>query len=430
MKRCPQCQKTFDKNQKFCSDCGLPLVELPEDMPELLHEELPEDAPELLREELPELLPTEELVPDEVLAAEQPPTAVPPEAEDHPAPAAPPMSPREAKRAEKQRQKAARLQQKEDKQRRKEEKAAERRAPIGAPRRALAVLLCLLLFLLLMSAATVTILRAATTEKGLNAVLDETDLGQLRIDPYFDDVHEEMSLGQLLSEDLENLGVSLNEKDVNKFLRKSSLKSFFAGELGSLFDDIYKGKSRYEFDRGVLAEELMSSDNRELLERMGVELDRETAERVAKRIDGYGLGDMLSRDEIKEEAGALYAGLHYGLSYITLALLLALSLLLIVLLVRTNRGRIGVSLGDVGGVLIAVGAILSLAAVLAQLLPSLWEKLFAGEALLAEISASVLYSQIHVGLIMLGIGILLAVFGRLMRPRRKKGAAAPELPTA
>lgn len=409
MKCCPQCRKEFDDAVKFCSDCGLPLIEtLEQEASELLHEELPEED----FEELPE-----ETVGAVFAVPEQPPET---------ATEAPPLSPREAKRAEKQQEKMQREQNKAEKQRRKEEKAAARRAPIGAPRRILAVFLCLLLFLLLMSASLGAALRAATTGKGLNAVLDEIELGQVRVDPYFEDVDEEMTLSRLLSEDLERVGVSLNEKDVNKLLRKSTLKSFFAGELAALFDDVYKGKSRYEFDRNALATELMDSRNLELFEREDVTLDRPTAEGIARLVDNYGLGDLLSRDELREEQPAVYAALHYGLSYVTLGLLLALSLLLVVLIVRTNRSRIGVSLGDVGGVLIAVGAILSLAAVFAQFFPGLWQKLFVNDALVAQVSAAVLRSQIAIGLVTLGVGVLLAAFGRLLRPRKKKDAPAPE----
>ena len=59
MKCCPQCRKEFDDAVKFCSDCGLPLIEtIEQEASELLHEELPEeDFEELPRPE--EALPAE-----------------------------------------------------------------------------------------------------------------------------------------------------------------------------------------------------------------------------------------------------------------------------------------------------------------------------------------------------------------------------------
>lgn len=403
MKLCPQCLIPYDDDQKYCSRCGSSLIEDPDAAPAAPEE--PETEPERELPEQPEI-------------AEEAPAA--PEIEDFPEAeeeAAPPVQP------EPEPKKNPREEKKEERRRQKLEREAARRAPIGAGRRFLAVLLSVLLFVFAFAASLGAELRIATGAEGLKALLGELELGSLRVDPFFDDVDEELSLSGLLSEDLETVGVSLSEKSVTKILRKSTLKDYLAEQLAEVFSDIYSGRSRYEFEVDDLAEELMNSKNQRAFERENLTLDRDSARTIARLIEGYGFGDILSRDEIREEYPSVYNALHFGLSVFTLGGMLALILLLAGLIFKANKGRIGYSLGDIGGVLIAVGAVLGLAGLLAKLLPDLWQSLCFGEELAAQISGAVLISNWRVSLSVFCAGLLLAVLGRLLRGRRKPETA-------
>lgn len=386
MKQCPQCGSRYGDDHKFCSACGSLLEPVPEETP----------APEA---EVVPAQPEEAAPVTEIPAAE--PAAEPAE-EPAPQPEETPVTePEPAAEPE-------------------EEKKPKREKPkVGVGRRILAVLLSLLLFVFLLAPALGYSARRATTEEGIRAILEDVSLAGLHAAPFFDDVDDEdLTLSELLSEDLNRIGLKIGESSVAKILNSGAMKTYLASQTAPVFADIYSGRTRFEFDPQSLRDELLSGGTSFVLLKEKVELSAAEAADVTRLLTGYGLADALSRDAVKENYPGVNRAMNLCLSYITIIALLVAALVLIVLIFSVNRRRFAFCCGDVGGAAIGAGAVLTLAAVLARLLPRVWRAIVGGSELLAEASAGVLFYNIRIGLILLGAGLVLAILGRLLRGKK------------
>ena len=392
MKICPNCGAGFDDMHKFCSNCGTLLQAAPEETP--AEPEKPAEPP----------VPAEETVPvkEAAPAVEE---AAP--AAEEPLPEEEPAEP-----------------EKQGKKNDKKEKKPQEKKKVGFGRRLLAVLLCLLLFVFLITGTLGYAVRRATTEQGLNAILEDVNLAGMQAAPFFDDVTEELTLSELLSEDLAGVGLKIGESSVAKILNSSGMKNYLSGQIALLCADIYRGRTNYEFDPDTLRVELQEGKTARVLQREKVELTAEETDKVVDLLTGYGIVDALSRDTIKDELPAVNRAMNIGLSWVLIIALLALSLVMIVLIFIVNRGRIGLSFGDVGGTALAVGLILTLAAGFAKILPGLWQKLCGGQELAAVLGGGVLIHNILVSLILFGAGMVLAILGKLIRGKKKKDEPA------
>ena len=386
MKVCPNCGASFDDMHKFCSNCGTLLNAVSEEKP---------------------------AVPETPAEPETPAPAV-----EEPAPAAEeaapvtqepvPETPAEPEK------KAA-----------EETKKQPEKKKVGVGRRILAVLLCLLLFVFLTTGTLGYAVRRATTEQGLSAILEDVNIAGMQAAPFFDDVTEELTLSELLSEDLSGVGLKIGESSVAKILNSSGMKNYLSGQLALLCADIYRGRTNYEFDPDTLRVELQEGKTARVLQKEKVELTAAEADKVVDLLTGYGIVDALSRDTVKDDMPAVNRAMNIGLSWVLIIALLLLSLAMIVLIFIVNRGRIGLSFGDIGGTALAVGLILTLAAGLAKILPGLWQKICGGQELAAAMSGGVLTHNILISLIILGVGLVLAVLGKLIRGKKHKEPAEP-----
>lgn len=388
MKKCPNCGMSFEDTQKFCGNCGTPLSAAPAEPVK----EAP--APEKPAEPETPVVPEEPVTPEETIEAEPVPEAE--------APAAPEKPEKPEKEAKKPREKKK----------------------VGAGRRILAVLLCILLFVFLLTPALGYAVRRATTEQGLTEVLDDVDLADVKVAPYFDDVDdEELSLTEMLSEDLNGIGLKFGESSVTKILNSNALKAYLAEQLAGVFSDVYRGRTSYEFDPQTLKDELLEGKTSRVLEREKIALTDEEADKVVKLLSDYGLGDTLSRDTVKDEAPEILRAMNLGLSYVTIIGLLVLAAGCWLLIFKVNRWNMGLSFGDIGGTALAVGLVLTLGAGLAKILPGLWTKICGGQELVAAAGGGVLAHNIIISLIVLGSGLVLAILGRLLRGRKDESSA-------
>ena len=394
MKICPNCGASFDDMHKFCSNCGTLLTAAPEEKPAEPEKAAEPETP-VTPAETP--APVEEAAPaveEAAPAAEEPLPEIPAEPEE--------------------------------KGKKKEKKPHEKKK-VGFGRRLLAVLLCLLLFVFLTTGTLGYAVRRATTEQGLSAILEDVNLAGMQAAPFFDDVTEELTLSELLSEDLAGVGLKIGESSVAKILNSSGMKNYLSGQIALLCADIYRGRTNYEFDPDTLRVELQEGKTARVLQKEKVELTAAEADKVVDLLTGYGVVDALSRDTIKDDMPALNRAMNIGLSWVLIIALLVLSLAMIVLIFIVNRGRIGLSFGDVGGTALAVGLILTLAAGLARIFPGLWQKICGGQELAAALGGGVLIHNILVSLILFGAGLVLAVLGRLIRGKKKKEEPAEPL---
>lgn len=387
MKICPNCGAGFDDMHKFCSNCGTLLTAAPEEKP--AETETPAEAPVPAEEAAPvkEAAPAEEPAPAVETPADQPLTETPAEPE---------------------------------KKTDKKEKKPPDKKKVGFGRRLLAVLLCLLLFVFLTTGTLGYAVRRATTEQGLTAILEDVNLAGLQAAPFFDDVTEELTLSELLSEDLAGVGLKIGESSVAKILNSSGMKGYLSSQAAQVCADIYRGRTRFEFDPQSLKDELLEGKTARVLQKEKVELTADEADKVVELLTSYGIADALSRDTIKDDLPAVNRAMNIGLSWVLIIALLVLALAMIVLIFIANRGRIGLSFGDVGGTALASGLLLTLAAGFAKILPGLWQKLCGGQELAAILGGGVLIHNILVSLILFGAGLVLAILGRLIRGKKKK----------
>lgn len=386
MKVCPNCGASFDDMHKFCSNCGTLLNAVSEEKPAV--PETPAE-PETPAPAVEEPAPAAE---EAATVAQEPVPETPAEPE----------------------KKAA-----------EETKKQPEKKKVGVGRRILAVLLCLLLFVFLTTGTLGYAVRRATTEQGLSAILEDVNIAGMQAAPFFDDVTEELTLSELLSEDLAGVGLKIGESSVAKILNSSGMKNYLSGQLALLCADIYRGRTNYEFDPDTLRVELQEGKTARVLQKEKVELTAAEADKVVDLLTGYGIVDALSRDTIKDDMPAVNRAMNIGLSWVLIIALLVLALAMIVLIFIVNRGRIGLSFGDIGGTALAVGLILTLAAGLAKILPSLWQKICGGQELAAAMSGGVLTHNILISLIILGVGLVLAVLGKLIRGKKHKEPAEP-----
>jgi len=391
MKVCPNCGASFDDMHKFCSNCGTLLNAVSEEKPAVPETPAEPETPAPVKETP---------APAEEPAVEEPAPAV----EEEPLPETPAEP--------------------EEKNKKKEKKPHEKKK-VGVGRRILAVLLCLLLFVFLTTGTLGYAVRRATTEQGLSAILEDVNIAGMQAAPFFDDVTEELTLSELLSEDLSGVGLKIGESSVAKILNSSGMKNYLSGQLALLCADIYRGRTNYEFDPDTLRVELQEGKTARVLQKEKVELTAAEADKVVDLLTGYGIVDALSRDTVKDDMPAVNRAMNIGLSWVLIIALLVLSLAMIVLIFIVNRGRIGLSFGDIGGTALAVGLILTLAAGLAKILPGLWRKICGGQELAAAMSGGVLTHNILISLIILGVGLVLAVLGKLIRGKKHKEPAEP-----
>ncbi len=301
-----------------------------------------------------------------------------------------------------------------------EERAARpspARRPLGSGRRFLAGLLCAFLFFSLTALSLCLTLRRASEPAGLRRVLDEVSLSGLRVDPFFDDVDEPLTLGALLSEDLAGLGLALDADTVAALTDSAPVKDFLAQRLAAVLLDLKYGRDGEVLDREALTALLLGAETQRLLAAQGAALSPEDAERAAELLLRYGLADFLRRETLERELPTVSRALRLGLDERGLAALLALNALLLFLVLLADRFRPDAGCRDVGGTCFAAGLLPCLGALFARFLPALWLGLWGDLAPAAAAARALLELDRGFRLGLLAAGLLLMLLGRLLRPR-------------
>ena len=439
MKYCPKCRIEYPQLTRFCSNCGSLLIELAEEIEE---DPAPEESAPELREEEAET------------AAEQPeepeaPSAIEPEEDEatvrvRPDPQEQSGSeqrsyyepqPQQQSYYEQQPQQQAYYEQQPQQpyyeQPYQPEPGQIYAAPPAAPgkpprvrkkvkawRRLLCAFLCLFLFLFLLTPALLYSVRRTTgASDGLESLMEDIELSEIPANEIFNDVDEDddRTLAETLAESAGTPDEALLEDILVEVMDNQRIRTFVAKQASAFLDDIYRGRTRYSFDIDGLIRELKSSRMVNALAGEGVELNDEDYEELAEYIKKQGFEDELSTRTFKSENPDVYNLLHYILGYPALIALLALALAVAILIFAVNRGRIDLSLGDIGGTTLAVGLLLSAFAAFTSFVPDAWLSLCQGKTLIAQIGSSFCMYNLKFYLIIFAVGLVLAIIGAIIR---------------
>ena len=300
------------------------------------------------------------------------------------------------------------------------EKPAKQRSvkTVGGGRRFLAGLLCVFLFLSLLVPAVSFMAKRSLTREGLTEVLNRISVADIRVDPYIDDIDDECTAAEMLADELSRAGSKLDEEGVAKILDSKPFKGFFAEQLASLVKDISKGKARYAFDINEMNEVLTGSKMQKIYEKEELNVRYSDVRIIDDLFADYGFEEFFNYDTLKEEAPEATKILRYGLDTGIMIAELGVALLFIILIFVANRGRFSLSIGDIGGTVMALGLLLTLVTLIARFIPELWLLICGEEALIADAGGAVLNYNLYFSLIVFGAGLVLAVLGRILRPRK------------
>ncbi|MBR1659357.1 MAG: zinc-ribbon domain-containing protein [Oscillospiraceae bacterium] len=368
MRKCSQCGRELEDGEKFCLECGAPALPVPEfpDSPE------PDTPPE-----------------------DTAPAAPPEQARTEPAPP-PPM--REKPRAG---------------------------APLNFGRRLLGLLLCIVILGLLAAASLVWDLRDNSSEARLRELLDEVDASQIMASELVPGAPARQRFSEWLVEQLDKSAgdlVSVTGRQMDEFLNYRGCKDFVAGVVADFLKDIYSGKSTEAVTRSDVSD-LMKENEGYLSREWGIPADRTLRANLAQALEDSGALDRLSTEELRNEHPAVYYGLFLGCSWVALGLEAVLALVFLVLLGKTWKSARR-ALEGFGILLIVLGGLRALVALLARLLPGVWQTLLDGCYLLPTLTGSVLYGHILIpSVALLGAGAVLTSITALIGHAAARRAA-------
>ena len=392
---CHNCGKQLKEGAKFCAGCGTPVLQLPQETP--APAPVPAE-PVIVEKEVVAQEPAVEEIPTEAaeIPVAEPAEAVCEAAAEEPAPA-PVEEPVAAV----------------------EEPVKPKKDPYprrGAGRTILAILICFFIFLWSFTAIMVYNVRSATSgeqlTQNLESVLKNTDLVSLPASQLIPDVEDEDVtivewVIQEISDNYEGEVVA-SEKDIEKFLEKSTFSDFIIEKIGLYMNDLYTGSNDFEISTDEI-EELLE-DNADLMEDLfDTPLSDEHIENFVAELEDREILENLEVSTLKEEIAPVYYGVQIGLSYWVIGFFGLLALLCILWLSANNKWNMLRTCGDTGITWTVLGALLCLPGLVTLIVPNLWSDLLGKIPFVDSLISSVLTNTLLPAAILLGVGILLIV---------------------
>ena len=392
---CHNCGKQLKEGAKFCAGCGTPVLQLPQETP--APAPVPAE-PVIVEKEVVAQEPAVEEIPTEAaeIPVAEPAEAICEAAAEEPAPA-PVEEPVAAV----------------------EEPVKPKKDPYprrGAGRTILAILICFFIFLWSFTAIMVYNVRSATSgeqlTQNLESVLKNTDLVSLPASQLIPDVEDEDVtivewVIQEISDNYEGEVVA-SEKDIEKFLEKSTFSDFIIEKIGLYMNDLYTGSSDFEISTDEI-EELLE-DNADLMEDLfDTPLSDEHIENFVAELEDREILENLEVSTLKEEIAPVYYGVQIGLSYWVIGFFGLLALLCILWLSANNKWNMLRTCGDTGITWTVLGALLCLPGLVTLIVPDLWSDLLGEIPFVDSLISSVLTNTLLPAAILLGVGILLIV---------------------
>ncbi len=308
--------------------------------------------------------------------------------------------------------------------------AAPQKSRVG--KTILSVVLSVLLFVVSLLSVGLVCIRHTTSRGTIEAALNQIDLVEVIDYVYTESGFAEEGIdtfAECLSKYREDkYGYSISEKQLEKFIEKSTLKEFMAEKVADYVGDLLSGTDDFEITKSEINDFL--HDNERVIEvcfntRISDVANDELDELVDWLVDDEDLelfSDIKPSELLGDGSAAFYA-VTFGTTYFTLAILLALVVLCLV-----GMGLNDLSQGAMGSgiVFTAIGGLLTAGTLVVLGLPTLLKSAI-GNAVLASVLADILLENLVVFASVLGLGILLLVVRylvrRFLRKLREKKAA-------
>ena len=429
---CHNCGKELKAGAKFCSGCGTPVLQLPEKAPEPVKEEVvvapvvPAEPTPVVEEVAVEAPAVEEVAVEAPAAepvAEEVAAEVPAEPETaaeevsavldtpaEPAPAAEEVAP-VAPAAEPAAEAPAAVAE--------EAPAPAKKDPYprrGAGRTILAILLCLFIFLWSLTAMLLYNVRSATSGeqlgKNLESMLNDTDLVSLPAAQLIGDVEDpDITVVEWVIQEISanyDGNVVASEKDIEKFLEKSTFSDFVVAKLELYLNDIYTGSNNFE----ITADEIegLLEENADLMEDIfDTPLSRNQIDSFIAELEDREVLETLEVSTLKEEMAPVYYGVQIGLSYWVIGFFGVLALLFVLWLAANNKWNMLRTCGDTGITWTVLGSLLCLPGLVTLIVPNIWSDLLGSIPFVDSLLSTILLNGLIPAAILLGVGILLIV---------------------
>ena len=371
---CAQCGALLNENAVFCGSCGAPVPAICQQSPV---------------EEVPCQQPPVEEVPQQIPVAAHPNWGV------DPAPAKPAKNPLKIRRN------------------------------FGIA--FVSFILTLALFASLLSGLFILGLRFSISEQGCKTlvkdIITDDDLLEMSADELMGEGGN-ATVSEWIIESIEketNGQMDIDEDALEEYLEESGLVDLLCGKIGSSVSKTFTGTGDTTLGTKELRQALKK--DRRLIEKLfGVELPEESIDAVVEEIEKSGAIEELEVNLIGSVENEITDVTQkvFGAETITTAFLISAGLILLVcLLNRFNMVFIG---RDIGSTFAWVGAFLCIPSAVFEVFKSNLEQ---GEAFMKIITAlveGVLSKLLITGIICIGIGIVLAVIGTVLKIQIKRKA--------
>ena len=209
---------------------------------------------------------------------------------------------------------------------------------------------------------------------------------------------------------------------MEKYLEETNLVQVICEKAGLLLEDVYndanKNKLELEDIQDILYEEA------ELMEdTMHIPISRMDVYTISMELEESKVMDLLEARTLRKQEPAVYFGLQYGLSYVTIGVFLVLTLVMMVLLAKSNRWNVMHTVKDLGVTLTVLGVVLLLLVVAPVVLPVILSGVEGAQ--LIGIAAKVVFAGFRMPcLITLLTGIVLLVINKVAKKLADRKAAA------
>lgn len=235
----------------------------------------------------------------------------------------------------------------------------------------LTVLLSICLFFSLLFALTIYTIRGAFDEDSMEELFENVEPTEFLYDT-----------GLASNKDFEKFftsmynlcGVEMTERQLDRFIERSTVKEFFVSKIEDFSDDFFEGDAELTIEKDEIVT-LIRRNTNEFEKEFGVEL---TSSQIFELADWFCEGDeitVISSDMLEEDYSDSYYIISVLLSYFVMFVFVVISLLLIILMIKNSLLQ---ALCGIGINFIIFGSIFGFFAILVEWIAPLWKNIAGG----------------------------------------------------